>query len=163
MGTKRKGGRPSKLTPELQERIIECIRRGAFIERACQLVGVGERTYHGWIERGEKDAAAGRDTPFSQFMQAATQARAQVQQVCIEYLLNNKDPEKLNENMKWFLERSFFAEYGRKSFSMSSKIAAPEEEEEPDRAPSLAAQKAVLLQLVEDHPEIREELQSLPP
>jgi hypothetical protein len=152
MGSKRKSGRPSKLTPELQERILEYIRKGAFIERACQLVGIDQRTYHYWMERGERDSTG----EYFQFFQAATQARAQVQQVCIDIVLN--DAPKNPESAKWFLERSFWSEWGRKSFSMSSKIAAPEEEEEPDRAPSLAAQKAVLLQLVEDHPEIREEL-----
>jgi hypothetical protein len=147
-------GRKSKLTPELQETILGYIREGAFLDRACQLSGIGARTYHDWIERGEQDAAEGKDTEFSQFSHAATQARAQVQQVCISIILN--DAPKNPESAKWFLERSFWTEWGKRSISLSSKLESPEEED--DKAPAPNAIKAVLLSLVEAHPEIREEL-----
>lgn len=66
-------GRPTKLTPELQEQIVNAIKAGNSIVEAAQLCGVGERTIHEWRARGEAD-----DAPelFAQFAQALTQARA---------------------------------------------------------------------------------------
>lgn len=44
----------SKLTPELQEKIIKYIKAGNYNKVACQAVGVWESTYYRWVERGEK-------------------------------------------------------------------------------------------------------------
>jgi transposase len=151
MGTKRRTGRPSKLTPELQQRIVDYVRKGAYIERACQLCDIDSSQYRRWMERGEKEASG----EFYTFYTAVSQARAQVQQVCIDIILT--DAPSNPESAKWFLERSFWTEWGRRSFSLSSKIPIAEDEEE-DKAPSISATKAALLSLVEEHPEIREEL-----
>lgn len=57
------GGRPKKrrgrppgsvsLTPEIQERILELIRGGTYDYIAAEAVGISERTFHEWIQRGE--------------------------------------------------------------------------------------------------------------
>lgn len=46
-------GRPSKLTPELQERILDAILEGVYMETAAQAVGINKTTLYRWIERGE--------------------------------------------------------------------------------------------------------------
>lgn len=50
-------GRPSKLTLELQETILESVRLGAYVEVACQVAGVNKTTYYRWLRRAEEAEA----------------------------------------------------------------------------------------------------------
>lgn len=49
------GGRPTKLVPALQKRIVQAIRRGAYIETAAALAGVHKGTFYTWLKLGAKD------------------------------------------------------------------------------------------------------------
>lgn len=51
---KGKGGRPSKFSPEVQEKIVSALTRGAYIETACTLAGVDKKTFYNWIRRGDE-------------------------------------------------------------------------------------------------------------
>lgn len=44
--------RPTKLTKEVHQKIVSCIRRGAYPERAAEAAGVSAKTFRRWIERG---------------------------------------------------------------------------------------------------------------
>ena len=64
-------GRKTKLTPERQEKILDCVRIGMSNRAAAQVAGISEKTLYNWIECGEKDASG----PFFDFwesLQAAT-------------------------------------------------------------------------------------------
>lgn len=50
-------GRPSKLTPELQEQLLYLILEGNYIEVACQAAGIDKTTYYRWIRRAEEAEA----------------------------------------------------------------------------------------------------------
>ena len=50
-------GRPSKLTPEVQNRIVAAIQRGAYIETAAQLAGISKPTFYDWLKRGQAISA----------------------------------------------------------------------------------------------------------
>jgi hypothetical protein len=45
-------GRPSKLTPELQARMIKMLRAGVHQETACKVAGLALSTYDDWLKRG---------------------------------------------------------------------------------------------------------------
>lgn len=45
-------GRPTKLNPELIERVATLIRQGNFIDTACKAVGISRQTYHTWLKEG---------------------------------------------------------------------------------------------------------------
>ncbi|MEO8608898.1 MAG: transposase [Chloroflexota bacterium] len=74
--------RKTKLTPELQKQIIKLLEQGVSVEDVCSQVGISDRTYYGWRERGVKaaneleadeDAQISLDEiPFLQFFQATT-------------------------------------------------------------------------------------------
>lgn len=66
-----KTGRKTKLTLELQDKIIKRLIAGFYIKEACLSVGIDERTYYYWIERGKKG-----EEPFFQFFQLTKQADA---------------------------------------------------------------------------------------
>lgn len=53
MKNKTKMGRPSKLTPERQDEIVELLKAGNYVETACALVGVGRSTFYDWMEKAE--------------------------------------------------------------------------------------------------------------
>lgn len=63
-------GRPTKLTPELQVKVIEGIELGMPLEQAALAVGISEPTIHRWISEGETDEQ------YREFREAVRAARA---------------------------------------------------------------------------------------
>jgi hypothetical protein len=70
-------GRPCKLTSELAARIVESIRKGAFLNAAAGSNGVHRLTVRDWIVRGTADAEAGLETDFSVFATAVSRAQSE--------------------------------------------------------------------------------------
>ena len=64
-------GRPSKLSPEIQERICSALRDGNYESAAAAAGGVGSSTFHRWLERG----CAAKSGPYREFWVAVTRAR----------------------------------------------------------------------------------------
>lgn len=69
-------GRPTDLTPEIQEALCAAIDKGVPIRYACALAEVGVSTFYGWIEKGERDEKSGETSAYSDFANAVTRARA---------------------------------------------------------------------------------------
>jgi hypothetical protein len=67
-----KAGRPTDLTPELQDRICNFLRAGAYVETAAQACGVNKTTLYLWLKRGAKEPG----TPFEAFSNAVQEAMA---------------------------------------------------------------------------------------
>ncbi len=70
----RSRGRPTKLTPKVQERICKAIRDGHHLDRACVFAGISYSTYREWMNHGEIDQQAGENTEFSDFLEAIKKA-----------------------------------------------------------------------------------------
>ena len=66
-------GRKTKLTPERQEKILDCVRIGMSNKAAAQMAGISEKTLYNWIECGEKDASG----PFFEFLKSLQAATVQ--------------------------------------------------------------------------------------
>ena len=47
------GGRPTLLTPELQETLVSYVRQGAYDWVAAETVGIGRTTFYRWMAEGE--------------------------------------------------------------------------------------------------------------
>lgn len=45
--------RPTKLTPAVQQNIIDRLKAGATVKATCDSVGIGERTYYQWVAVGK--------------------------------------------------------------------------------------------------------------
>lgn len=65
-----KTGRPTKLTPELQRKVVRGIRLGLSLEQAALAAGIGETTLHRWISEGAEDSQ------FREFRESVREARA---------------------------------------------------------------------------------------
>ncbi len=51
------GGRPSKLTPELADKLVALVAAGNFITTALVVVGVSQPTYYDWLDKGDPAGA----------------------------------------------------------------------------------------------------------
>src|SRR5690554_3405209 len=72
-------GRPSKLTPERVERLLDALRQGNYYEPACAVAGISYRTFRDWMIQGEQDIEAGRQTRFAQLVQDVTRAEEEAE------------------------------------------------------------------------------------
>lgn len=50
-------GQPPKLTPEVQQKIVDAIIGGNFIDVACGYAGVSKSSHYGWMDRARKELA----------------------------------------------------------------------------------------------------------
>ena len=48
------GGRPTKLTPEVRQKICDAVRAGNYLDTAAEFGGVDRSTLHRWLRRGER-------------------------------------------------------------------------------------------------------------
>ena len=98
-GTGRKMGRPSKLTPEVQKRILTLIRAGNTFHDSAIGAGVGESTFFQWK----------RENP--EFLAALK--KAEVQFIDRNLAIIQKATNKAWTAAAWLLERRFPERFGR--------------------------------------------------
>lgn len=67
-------GRPTKLTPEVQKRIVDAIAAGNYYETAAAYGGVSYDAFNEWMTKGASGAG-----PYRQFRQAVEAAAAQAE------------------------------------------------------------------------------------
>lgn len=67
-------GRPTKLTPELQNEICGLLGKGNFVETVCDFVGLSKNTFYDWIKRGERAWKVDIDGGFVEFSDAVKKA-----------------------------------------------------------------------------------------
>lgn len=74
-------GRPTKLTADLQERIVGAIRSGAYNETAAAFAGIAESTFYAWLANAQKDREANPEqgTDFTEFQEAVEKAQAEAE------------------------------------------------------------------------------------
>ncbi len=70
-------GRPSELTDEVAQKIVQAIAGGSFFAPACVAAGIGANSGWDWIKRGQVDSDAGLSSRYAVFARAIAQAEAQ--------------------------------------------------------------------------------------
>jgi hypothetical protein len=78
-------GRPSKLTPEVQDKIVQAIRHGNFMSVAAAFAGIDDSTAYRWLAEG-REAESG---PLREFYDAVTRARAVVEVQLVGHVLRD--------------------------------------------------------------------------
>ena len=119
----KKIGAPSKLTPEIMNRIISVIEAGNYIEVACQSVGINIDTYYHWLERAREDIEEGlseTESSYITFSEAVKKAHAAAE---LALLSKVRDPNcKDWQRYSWILERTRQDRYAiRNKVDLSSK------------------------------------------
>jgi hypothetical protein len=69
-------GRPTKLTPEVHEKIVNAVRAGNYLEIAAEFAGVHRTTVFRWLKDAEADDAP---RALTQFRDAISRARAEAE------------------------------------------------------------------------------------
>lgn len=95
-------GRPTKLTPALQREIVRHLKRGNYREPVARFVGITERTFHGWMARGQ----AATEGVYHAFFQAVMKAEEEAEVLAVARV-KNKHPE-------WWLERKYPERWARR-------------------------------------------------
>lgn len=104
---KAKVGRPSVLTPALQEKILEAIKAGLFRQQAADWAGIGQRTLFTWLQQGK----AKPSSPQGAFRQAVLKAEKAAEMRCSALI--QQAAGKDWKAAAWFLERKFHSRWGR--------------------------------------------------
>jgi len=100
-------GRPSKLTPKTQERIIGAIRVGATYALAAQYGGISYDTFNNWMIKGG-NASRGK---YFDFFNAVKSAEGDA---AVKWLaLIDKAAAETWQAAAWKLERRYPGDYGR--------------------------------------------------
>ncbi len=73
-------GRPSKLTPERQARLVEAIASGHYYETACRLAGIHYANFRQWMIKGEAEESG----KYREFYEAITHAEAEAEDHAIQ-------------------------------------------------------------------------------
>lgn len=107
----RRGGRPSKLTPELQERICSVIEETACsVYTACIAEGIAWNTVYFWEQWGRE----GRQ-PYKAFAEAVMQARARAEIAHVrEFKQADSQNQRSTQYYPFILERRFANDYGNR-------------------------------------------------
>ena len=102
-------GRPTKLTPEIQERLIEALGMALTHRLACRYAGVGLSTFYRWMQTGERDDSG----IYADFRDAIKRAEAVNAAACMTRIVRAAD-EGHWQAAAWILERRHPEDYGRR-------------------------------------------------
>lgn len=105
-------GRPTKLTPQVQEKIIQAISAGNYQDIAARYAGVDPATFYRWMEKGASDQAPENYRKFREAVESA-KAQAEVRSVT---LIQRAAQNGTWQAAAWYLERSApqrWSRYGR--------------------------------------------------
>ena len=127
-------GRPTKLTSELQSRIVQAIQAGNYIETAAAYAGISKNTLFDWLRRGarEKERVAGKprarvrkeEAPYVEFSDSVEKALAEAEVRDVVNVMKAADGGQW-QAAAWRLERKFPERWGYKA-KMQQEISGPE-------------------------------------
>jgi hypothetical protein len=147
-------GRKPKLTPAVQQRLVQAVTAGAYFEVACEAAGISRATGYEWIARGcGQDKDRPRTPLYADFADAIEKAHADAEllrvariakaaqggQLLSEKIRRTADGEEIIERRysqpqwqadAWWLERRYPARWGRQE-----RPAPPADEPETAAVP----------------------------
>ena|SRR6185436_4113502 len=104
-------GRPSKLTPEVQQQFKILLEAGNFVETVCDYVGITGATFYNWMERGERGRKSDVDGGYVEFFDMVKKSVAIVEISTLRDLRAGP----LNWQAKaWWLERRHPKKWGNR-------------------------------------------------
>lgn len=129
-------GRPTVLTPEVQEAIVKALHVGAYVETAAATAGIRKSTLYDWLRRGarekrrllkEKKAKPKRgESRYVAFSDAVKKAMADSELLDIATIA--KASRRTWQAAAWRLERKYPDRWGRRDridASISGKAGKP--------------------------------------
>lgn len=125
VGRPAKTGRPRALTPKLQEKMVQLLEVGNYMETCCGVVGVSQSTVYDWLRRGGGYVDVYGDDPdkwpgmeqddervFAEFLQAVEAAAARAEAHAVATVRKHSD--KHWQAAMTFLERRYPTRWRRR-------------------------------------------------
>jgi hypothetical protein len=117
-------GAPTKLTPDIQEKICNLLRVGNYVETAAACAGIGKAALYAWLRRGARE----KKGLYYEFSYAVEKAQAEGEAHAVAAI--SKAMPTNWQAAAWRLERKFPARWGR---------AANQEEEQKGQLAQMMA------------------------
>jgi transposase len=108
--SKKKVGRPTKLTPNLQDEIVDLLKAGNYIETTCAVVGINKTTFYQWLKRGKSSI---RSTKYTIFRDVVTKAMAFAEARLVALI--TRAAEKNWSAAVWILEHKYPERWGKQN------------------------------------------------
>lgn len=105
---KNKGGRPTKLTEEVETKIVAAIRGGNYIETAAAFAGIDKVTFYDWMKQG----AAGKSPEMVKFSNSVKKALAESEVIPLSRI--SEAGKSSWQAEAWRLERRFPERWAKK-------------------------------------------------
>lgn len=115
-------GRPTKLNYGVQEKIVQAIKAGNYIETAAAYAGISKSTLYEWLKRGEREnqrvaknpryRIKKSEKPYVEFSNAIEKALAEAE--IRDVAIIGKAAEEQWQAAAWRLERKFPDKWGRR-------------------------------------------------
>jgi hypothetical protein len=105
------GGRPSKLTIDVQSKICAALQRGNYIETSAAFAGVSKSVLFAWMKQGNADRDDGKANKYTRFLDAVEIAQAEAEVRDLQHI--DKHGETSWQAAAWKLERRFPKRWGR--------------------------------------------------
>lgn len=107
-------GRPTKISPELTDKIVNAVRGGIGLKHAAILNGLAPQTITNWMNRGRDALAIGEENEFASFYLDLSKARATAISLCEGTVLHAAVRKRDWKAAVTYLERQVPEEWGRK-------------------------------------------------
>lgn len=126
--------RPTKLSPQLQERLLKGLSTGASRQDVCAWAGVSLRSFQRWLQLGEDEDA---DDPYREFWRSVnrTERWVKLRLLGIVQQASATDPHLALK----FLERKWPEEFGRRSVRVEGTHEVKASVEAPPKLAQLLA------------------------
>lgn len=102
-------GRPTELTPELQEQIVQALGAGCYVDAAALRAGVTKATVYNWLKRGAREKSG----IYFEFFDAVEKATSTAEVAGLAVIRRAAAEDW--RAMAWWLERRYQTRWGRKS------------------------------------------------
>ena len=106
-----RSGRPTRLTPEVQQKLIQAIATGNTRRTAAAYAGVSITTLEEWLARGKGTAPRAQTKIYADFADAVEKAEADA--VATSVALIRQASQRNWTAAAWWLERRYPQEWGR--------------------------------------------------
>jgi hypothetical protein len=101
--------RPTKLTPEITEKICMAIRAGNYAKIAAGMAGISEATYYSWLDQAKEPDA---EPEFLEFLESVERAEAEAEIGAVARIRQAADNGTW-QAAGWLLERKHGERWGR--------------------------------------------------
>lgn len=103
--------RPTIISDEIIDKVVAALRAGNYITTACAWAGISNDAYYDWMNRAEEPDA---DPLYKRFSDEVKRARAEAEVANVQIIRKSAEAGTW-QAAAWWLERSFPAQWGRKT------------------------------------------------